>query len=229
MKTTSVRLWDLPTRLFHWLLVCGIGFSWFTAEMGGNWMEWHERSGIFLLALLLFRIVWGFIGSDTSRFSRFVTSPAKALQHLKEIRAQKEGASLFHAGHNPLGAWMVLALIGVVLLQAVTGLFADDDIATQGPLAGLVSGNTADIITSVHHLVFNLILLLAGIHIAVVLFYRILKHTNLIKAMVVGSADWPATQPLPTNLSFKPAWLGLLVFIICYAVVYFGLRMLANL
>ncbi len=228
MQTTPVRLWDLPTRLFHWTLVGGIAFSWFTAEVGGNWMEWHERSGIFLLALLLFRIVWGFIGSDTARFAQFVTSPGKALQHLKEMRAQGGHASLFHAGHNPAGAWMVLGLIGVVVLQAVTGLFANDDIDTEGPLAGLVSEHLSNVLTTVHHLVFNLILLLAAIHIAVVLVYRFVKNTNLIKAMVLGSADWPASQPQPGKLSFKPAWVGLVVFALCYAAVYFGIKVLGS-
>lgn len=80
MKTTTVRLWDLPTRVFHWLLAAGIAFSWFSAEIGGNWMEWHERSGIFLLSLILFRIVWGFVGSETSRFAHFIRSPAAAIQ-----------------------------------------------------------------------------------------------------------------------------------------------------
>jgi len=111
MQTTPVRLWDLPTRLFHWTLVLGIGFSWFCAEVGGNWTVWHERSGIFLLALVLFRIVWGFVGSDTARFAHFLTLPRHAWQHLHELKGQ---GTAFHAGHNPLGAWMVVALLGTV-------------------------------------------------------------------------------------------------------------------
>ncbi len=227
MNTTPVRLWDLPTRLFHWLLVAGIGFSWFSGETGGNWMEWHERCGIFLLSLLIFRLVWGFMGSDTARFTQFVTSPLKALEHLKAVKAQGANAALFHAGHNPLGAWMVLALLGMILLQAGTGLFATDDIATEGPLAGLVGEHTTGLLTTLHHLGFKVILLLAAIHIAVVLVYRFVKRTNLIKAMVVGSADWPVSQPQPSGLQFKPAWLGLMVFALCYAAVYFGINALA--
>lgn len=224
MQTTPVRIWDLPTRLFHWALVAGLGFSWFAAETGGNWMVWHERSGMFLLALVLFRIVWGVIGSDTARFSQFLKSPGKALQHLRELGSR---ASAFHGGHNPLGAWMVVVLLAAVLVQAGTGLFATDDIMTEGPLAGLVSGDTAGSLTGIHKLNFNIILLLAAIHILVVLFYRLFKRTNLIKAMVVGKADWPAQQATPESLQFKSAWLGLLVFAVCYAVVYFGIEWLA--
>lgn len=224
--TSPVRIWDLPTRLFHWTLVLGIGFSWFCAETGGNWMVWHERSGIFLLALVLFRMVWGVVGSDTARFSQFLTAPAEAVRHWRAIKGQ--GGTAFHAGHNPLGAWMVVALLAVVLLQGSSGLFATDDIATEGPLAGLVSGKTAELLTSIHHLTFNVILLLAMMHIAAVLFYRFIKRTNLIKAMVVGKADWPASQPHPQGLQFKPAWLGLLVFVAVYGLLSVGIRLLAD-
>jgi len=225
MQTIPVKLWDLPTRLFHWTLVIGIGFSWFCAEIGGNWMVWHERSGIFLLALVVFRVVWGFIGSDTARFRQFLTSPVQAVAHLRDLHSR---ATAFHAGHNPLGAWMVVALLLAVLAQALTGLFATDDIMTEGPLIGLVSGSTSDLLTSVHHFNFNIILLVAGIHIAAILFYRFYKRTNLIKAMVVGKADWPAQQSLPKPLAFKPAWLGVLVFALVYAGVTFGIAFLSG-
>ncbi|MEB4590318.1 cytochrome b/b6 domain-containing protein [Candidatus Thiothrix sp. Deng01] len=226
MQTTPVRIWDLPTRLFHWLLVLGIGVAWLSAELGGNWIEWHERIGVFLLALMLFRFVWGFMGSDTSRFSQFVASPGKVLQHWREMKVQQGAA--FHAGHNPLGGWMVLALLAVVLLQATSGLFATDDIATDGPLRGLVSGKLADILNNLHHLVFNVILLLAAVHILAVVFYRLFKQTNLIKAMVVGRADWPVGRPQPVGLAFSPAWRGLALFGLIYACVYFGIRWLAG-
>lgn len=226
MNTVPVRLWDLPTRLFHWLLVVGIGFSWFCAETGGNWMVWHERSGTFLLSLVLFRVVWGFMGSDTARFTQFLVAPSKALQHLGELRGK---ATAFHAGHNPLGAWMVVVLLLLLLLQGVTGLFATDDIMTEGPLIGLVSGKTAALLTTMHHVMFKIILLLAVVHIVVVMFYRFYKRTNLIKAMVVGQADWPAEQSQPDTLAFKPVWLGLVVFAVIYAGVYFGIVVLASL
>lgn len=227
MNTTPVRLWDVPTRMFHWLLAGGIAFSWFSAEVGGNWMEWHERSGIFLLSLILFRVVWGFVGSETSRFAHFIRSPAAALAYLKAAKTQPKDTPAYYAGHNPMGAWMVLVLLGVIGLQGVTGLFATDDIATEGPLAGLVTSDTAELLTTVHHVLFNIVLAFAVLHIAAVVFYRVAKHTNLIKAMVVGSADWPASQPQPTPFKFQPAWLGLVVFVACYGAVTGLIQLLA--
>lgn len=228
MPTQAIRIWDLPTRLFHWLLVLTIGFSWVTASIGGNWMVWHERSGIFILSLLVFRIVWGVMGSDTARFSQFVKSPRVAWQHWRELQGQSGTA--FHLGHNPLGAWMVLALLLVLLAQGVTGLFATDDIMTEGPLMGLVTAKTAKLLTSIHHTVFDGVLLLVMLHVAAIVFYRWRKRTNLIRAMVVGKADWDLQQPVPTQtVRFQPASLGLLVFLSSYALVYFLIQWLATL
>ena len=227
MNTTPVRLWDVPTRLFHWLLAGGIAFSWISAEIGGNWTEWHERSGIFILSLILFRVVWGFVGSETSRFAHFIRSPATALAYLKAAKTQPKDTPAYYAGHNPMGAWMVLAVLGVIGLQGVTGLFATDDIATEGPLAGLVTNDTAELLTTVHHLLFNIVLAFAVLHIAAVVFYRVAKRTNLIKAMVVGSADWPTSQPQPAPFKFQPNWLGLVVFVACYGTVTGLIQLLA--
>ncbi len=227
MNTTPVRLWDVPTRMFHWLLAGGIAFSWFSVEVGGNWMEWHERSGIFLLSLILFRIVWGFVGSETSRFAHFIRSPAAALAYLKAAKTQPKGTSAYYAGHNPMGAWMVVALLGIIGLQGVTGLFATDDIATEGPLVGLISSDTAELLTTIHHWLFNMVLAFVVLHIAAVVFYRVAKRTNLIKAMVVGFADWPASQPQPAPFKFQSAWLGLAVFVVCYGTVAGLIQLLA--
>lgn len=123
---------------------------------------------------------------------------------------------------------MVVALVLAVLMQASTGLFATDDIMTEGPLIGLVTADTAEVLTSIHHLTFNGILLLAAAHTAAVLFYRFYKRTNLIKAMVSGKADWPVKQsPPPVGLRFKPVWLGVLVFVAVYAAVFSGITWLA--
>lgn len=225
--TTSVKIWDLPTRVFHWTLVFGIGFSWLSAELGGLWMDWHMQAGILMLALIIFRIIWGFVGSETSRFSSFIKSPARAIHHWQEL---KDRGTAYYAGHNPLGAWMVVFLLVGVLLQAISGLFVSDDILVEGPLYGLVTESTAGALTSFHHLWFNILLLAALIHILTIGFYKIRKRTNLIKAMVAGSADWPVEQqPIPDHLSFKSPWLALSIFIIVYAVVHFGLDFLKTL
>lgn len=225
--TTPVKIWDLPTRFFHWTLVLGMGFLWLSAELGGLWMDWHQKAGVFMLALIIFRIIWGFIGSDTNRFALFIKSPSSSIHHLKSL---KESGMAYYPGHNPLGAWMVVFLLGGVLLQALSGLFASDDILVEGPLYGLVAESTAKAMTSFHHLWFNILLAAAVMHIFTVGFYKIRKRTNLIKAMLSGSADWPMDQqPIPNNLNFKSSWLALSIFIVCYGMVYFGLQYLASL
>lgn len=225
--TTPVKIWDLPTRIFHWTLVLGIGFMWLSAELGGLWMDWHMQVGIFMLALIIFRIIWGFVGSDTSQFGFFIKSPANSIHHLKEL---KEGGTLYHVGHNPLGAWMVVFLLAGILFQALTGLFANDDILVEGPLYGLVSESTAKTLNGLHHWWFNVLLLAVVVHILSVGFYKIRKRTNLIKAMVSGSADWPVDQqPIPTTPKFKSPWLALSIFVVCYGAVYFGLEALSRL
>src|SRR5689334_4691000 len=123
-----VRVWDAPVRLFHWALAILVVFSYVTGKLGHSWMSWHLKSGYAILALLLFRLAWGFAGSATARFPRFVRSPAIALEY---GRGLLRGTPARVTGHNPLGGWMVLALLAILLLQAATGLFADDDIATQ--------------------------------------------------------------------------------------------------
>ncbi|WP_020561345.1 cytochrome b/b6 domain-containing protein [Thiofilum flexile] len=220
--TTPVKIWDIPIRVFHWLIVAAMAFLWWSGETGGFAMEWHMLVGVVVLALVLFRLVWGFIGSDTARFSQFLKSPMAAIHHLLELPRR---TTAYHAGHNALGGWVVVVILGLLLVQTITGLFATDDILVDGPLRSLVSSSTAETLTSVHRLVFNLLLLVASVHIAAVLFYYFYKHTNLIKAMVLGSADWPADQSKPM-LVFKSTALGLGVMVACYAVVRVVLMLL---
>ena len=131
MNNKSVKIWDLPTRLFHWSLVAGILFMWFSAEISDSLMDWHMRVGEFLIALILFRIIWGVIGSDSARFSSLLRSPIATLRYAQTLPSRKPS---WHAGHNPLGGWMVIALLLLVLLQASSGLFITDDILLEGPL-----------------------------------------------------------------------------------------------
>ena len=142
-----VRVWDLPTRVFHWLLAGLVVFSVVTATIGGNAMVWHMRSGFAIFTLLAFRLVWGFAGGHWSRFRAFVYAPSTSLRYLR-------GESLPHehhqVGHNPLGAGSVFALLGILALQVATGLIADDEIATTGPLIKYVSSATSSLATSWH-------------------------------------------------------------------------------
>ena len=221
-NTTPVKIWDIPTRVFHWLLVAAIGFLWWSGENGGFAMDWHILIGSGVLALILFRMIWGLVGSDTARFSYFLKPPKAAIHHLLELPQRK---TAYHAGHNALGGWVVVVILSLLLAQSITGLFATDDILVEGPLRSLVSSDTAATLTSLHHLVFNLLFLVIIMHVLAVLFYRFYKQTNLIRAMVLGSVDWPPDQSKPA-LVFKSAALGLGLMVGCYALVRVVLALL---
>jgi len=185
----SIRVWDLPTRLFHWLLAALMVAAFVTGQLGGDLMAWHGRLGLAIIGLLVFRLVWGFVGSTHARFANFFPRPATVVAYL---RGQWRGL-----GHNPLGALSVFGLLVVVAIQALTGLFANDDIAFQGPLAVLVAGDTSLWLTSIHRIMVNLLLLLVGLHVAAVLFYTWVKRDNLVLPMITGTkvvAD-PQAQP----------------------------------
>lgn len=188
--------WDLPLRLFHWMLVVLLVFSVATALIGGNLMIWHLRSGYAILGLLAFRLVWGFAGSPTARFSSFVRGPRAVAAYVRAIVARRPA---FHLGHNPLGGWMVLLMLSAVLFQAATGLFANDDIATEGPLYGYVSKALSDRLTRLHKLNANLLYGLAALHVAAILFYGIVRRENLVLPMITGRKPKPTAETHPTR------------------------------
>ncbi len=176
-----VRVWDIPTRLFHWLLVLLLGSSWWSAEQGA--MDWHRLFGTILLGLLLFRLIWGFFGSNTARFASFVRSPAKVLAYLRS-----SGPGTRTPGHNPLGALSVLAMLLLLTVQIGTGLFAVDiDGLESGHLSFLVSFDLGRTAAGIHHLSFTLLQIVVSVHVAAVLFYLIVRKRNLIRPMVTGS------------------------------------------
>ncbi len=174
-------VWDLPTRLFHWSLLALVAAAFVTAKIGGGAMVWHGRLGLAILGLLVFRIVWGFVGSTYARFAQFVHGPGA-------IRAYLAG-SWQGLGHNPLGALSVLALLGILALQAGTGLFANDDIAFEGYLVPLVGSDLSGRITGIHHLLEKVLMLLVALHVGSILFYAHIKKHNLLKPMITGWAD----------------------------------------
>ncbi|MRR50236.1 MAG: cytochrome B [Rhodocyclaceae bacterium] len=175
---SRVRVWDLPTRLFHWSLLALVVAAFVTGEVGGNAMIWHGRAGLGILGLVVFRLVWGFVGSTYARFSHFVRGPGAIRAYLA---GQWRGL-----GHNPLGALSVLGLLAVVAFQAGTGLFANDDIAFRGPLQALVSDAVSNQITGWHHLGKNLMIALVVLHVGAVAFYVRVKKHNLLKPMILG-------------------------------------------
>jgi len=179
-----VRVWDLPTRLFHWsLLVCVAG-SIVTAKVGGNATPWHFRLGLATLALITFRLVWGLVGGRWSRFTSFIYGPGAMLRYL---RGQPRPGEHFEVGHNPLGSLSVFGLLGILAMQVGTGLVADDEIANTGPLISFVSGSVSSAATSWHKtggqwLIFTLV----GLHVAAIVFYRLRKRIDLVGPMLHG-------------------------------------------
>jgi cytochrome b len=183
----SILVWDLPTRLFHWLLLILVIVSFITGYTGGLWMQYHVWSGCSILGLLIFRLLWGLIGGRYVRFSSFVRGPGAALRYARAVLRRNAPRYL---GHNPLGGWSVVAMLTVLLIQAITGLFANDDIFTKGPLYPWVSKATSDWLTHIHRLNQEVIILLVSLHVAAVLFYLIVKRENLIKPMFTGRKQW---------------------------------------
>ncbi len=190
MKSHLVRVWDLPTRLFHWaLVVCIVGLVT-TAQIGGNAMEWHFRFGYSVLTLLLFRLLWGFVGGHWSRFSTFLYSPASLLRYVRGHEV--DGQPL---GHSPLGALSVFAILALLLLQVGTGLFSDDEIAAVGPLSKLASGAVVSQLTHYHKDIGKVIvLILVLLHIGAIAFYRIKRKKDLIRPMLIGDVSSPTPQ-----------------------------------
>lgn len=209
---SALRVWDLPTRVFHWVLVALLLAAWFTAEEGP--IEWHAWIGQTLLALVIYRIIWGLIGSQTAQFWNFVKGPAAIWRYARSLIAGKPAQTV---GHNPVGGLMVLVLLGLVAAQATLGLFANDDIYFDGPLRHLVSKDLSDTMTGLHETVFNILLVAAAIHIAAALFYLVFKRENLIRAMITGKKPWPEPHP---RLRFTPAWVALLALAAAAALVW---------
>ena len=184
-----IRVWDLPTRLFHWTLALTVVASVVTATIGGNAMVWHMRLGLLVLALLVFRLVWGLIGGHWSRFATFFYGPRSVLAYL---RGGAGADGRVDAGHNPLGAWSVFALLGLLAAQVATGLVADDEIATTGPLYKFVSSATSGTASAWHanwgqYLVIGLLVM----HVSAVLYYLWRKRRNLIMPMIHGDMPLP--------------------------------------
>jgi cytochrome b len=209
----QIRVWDLPTRIFHWFIVIFVAISFTTGMVGGNWMIYHLKSGYIILTLLLFRLGWGFWGGHYSRFISFVRGPSAVMGYAKTL-LRKESPKVL--GHNPMGGWSVMAMLAALLVQVGTGLFANDDIATQGPLYGWVSKSTSDWLTGIHIFNKGVIIFLIVLHLSAVLFYLLIKHDNLIVPMITGRRPWSEEA---TSSSYR-IWQAILTAALSIAAVY---------
>lgn len=211
MNSKRIRLWDLPTRLCHWLLAASVAAALVTGQIGGHLIDWHGRLGLLIVGLVVFRIVWGFVGSTYARFAQFFPRPARIVAYL--------AGAWRGEGHNPLGALSVFALIFLLLAQVATGLFASDDIAFTGPLYTLASNTLSERLTRLHHLLADGLIVLVLLHIAAIVFYLHGKKQNLVKPMLTG---WKEDAGGEAESARGGGWLALV-----FAVAVAGLAVYA--
>ena len=180
--------WDLATRVFHWALAVLVVFSFTTGKIGGPWLEWHMRSGYAILALLLFRVAWGFAGPANARFTAFVRGPAAAVGHARDLFARRVGATV---GHTALGGWMVVVMLAVLALQAATGLFTNDESSHEGPLARMVSNAMVDRMSVIHGWNQWVVAAVVVVHVAAIAYYHAVLKANVTRGMVSGPTQVP--------------------------------------
>ncbi|MFP4155577.1 MAG: cytochrome b/b6 domain-containing protein [Halothiobacillaceae bacterium] len=210
---SCLRLWDLPTRLFHWLLVAAVLTS-FLSMYVFDATDVHAWSGYAVMSLVLFRLIWGVIGSRSARFTDFVPGPRTLLAYLRAGDAGR-----VRLAHNPLGALSVLALLATLTVQWGTGLFADDDIFFSGPLAGMVSGDTRTLLTAIHHDSANVLLGLIGLHLLAIAFHAWIKHQNLVKPMITGRRCLrPGEVADRGQIEFAPWWRFVIAAVVAVAI-----------
>ena len=212
----KVRVWDLPTRVFHWALAAGVSGSVITAKIGGNAMAWHFRFGYLIMTLLAFRLVWGLVGGRWSRFASFIYSPATLLRYLRGHARPEEHLDV---GHSPLGAGSVFALLALLLLQVSTGLFADDEISNSGPLVKFVSTATSALATGWHKNFGQwLIIALVLLHLGAIAFYRLRRGRDLVRPMFTGDKMFAGRVPESVD-SARHRGLALTLVALCAALV----------
>jgi cytochrome b len=210
----KTKVWDLPVRLFHWLLVVLIVCQIVTVNIGGLAMEYHALGGYAILTLVVFRIAWGLLGGRHARFADFLYGPKAVASYACGLL---RGDARRFAGHNPLGGWSTILMLASLLVQAVSGLFADDDILMRGPLAKHVSGDTVSLMTKIHDTNAIVLFTLIGIHIAAVLFYLVFKRENLVGPMFTG---YKRIEPASADAPRPGIWRAVILLAASGAAVY---------
>ena len=210
-------VWDAPLRFAHWALVLCVAGSWATHYAGAAWSNWHERCGYAVLVLVVFRFVWGFVGTRHARFASFVRGPWRVIDYLRS----GQGAPV--VGHSPLGALSVLAMLALLLLQAASGLFANDEIAFTGPFYGCVSQATSHRLSSLHQANSDWLLALIALHVAAVAWYGIARRRSLVPAMLTGRR--PSSEVPPgEEITESRAWLALSIVVALAGLLALAIR-----
>jgi cytochrome b len=205
----EIRVWDVPVRAVHWVQAALVATSVTTGLMGGNALRIHRLSGYAILTLVLFRILWGFRGGHHARFRAFLRGPRAVVAFARETLALRKP---LYVGHNPAAGWEVTALLAVLLVQGTSGLFANDDIFFEGPLAALVSKGVSDALTRLHRTNAMILLALVALHLGAVAFHLVFERRNLVRPMITGRARWPDGLPAPDAGPSRP-WLALSLFV----------------
>ena len=184
--STEIRVWDLPIRIFHWSLVALVATSIISGKIGGDAMDVHLKAGNAIIILLVFRLIWGIVGTTNARFMSFIHRISTVLAYCRDMF---RGKAYSPHGHNPLGGWMVVIMLALLAIQAGTGLFASDDIDCEGPLASRYGKDISDILTAFHKLNFKVLAMFIGLHVAAIGFYLVVKRINLIRPMISGRSQ----------------------------------------
>lgn len=208
-KLKKIPVWDLPVRLVHWSLVLLIIVAWVTTQDELYYdMTLHQYCGYTLLTLVIFRLLWGFWGSPYACFQDFLCGFTTTKQYLVTLFKPQPS---HYIGHNPLGGWSVVLLLTLLGVQATTGLFANDDILTEGPLYAWISKDTSDWLTKIHKVNFNILLVFIAVHMSAIIFYRLVKQDNLVKPMITGY-KWLSLEHTSKH-PFKSLWRALIVLL----------------
>ena len=203
-----LRIWDLPTRLFHWTLVPLLGFAWWSAEQ--RMLDWHRLAGYSIFALLVFRLIWGIAGSSTARFANFVGGPSTLVRYVRGHMFNRTAAPA--PGHNPVGGWSVIAMITILAVQVGLGFFSVDiDGMESGPFSYLADFETGRVASEWHAFIFNVILAITALHVVAILFYLLHRRDNLVGPMISGTRKWTGERP---TLRFASAWTALILFLL---------------
>lgn len=218
-RSASIRVWDLPTRLFHWGLVALVVAMLWTGWQGK--LDLHMTLGQVVLSLVLFRLIWGFAGNRYARFSGFVASPMACLRYLGSLFSARGPQ---HVGHNPAGGYAVLAMLALLALQAGSGLFTSDDIVTDGPLYSKVASSTGALLSTIHRKAIWALLAVIVVHLLANLFYWTVKKENLVGPMITGRK--PLAAPAADAGPGGHPLLALVLFAACLAIVFGGLALL---
>lgn len=218
MKKNMVKAWDVPTRLFHWLLVVLIACSYLSYKFGDVMMQWHMLNGYAILTLVIYRLLWGVIGSSTARFRDFIKGPGAVFSYLKALFSKEPQKFL---GHNPAGGLMVVALLLLILGQGTMGLFSSDDIMVEGPLVHKVSSSWVSTASSFHRIGFWVIVGFVSLHVFAAFFYLLVKKENLIRPMVTGLKE---RKFVPENVSLREVspLIALMLLAVVAALLWFG-------